>query len=234
MNAITHPLAGTPRARHVRLGLSLLLVLLTAPILAQSGGGFDLTWNAVAGGGVTFMTGGGFTLGSTVGQHDAAVQSGGGITLTSGFWAATTGVGVSALSPSTGSSAAGMPTTITLTWTHPEQWRDLQKLDLRLCDRPCAMGGTPLVWLRFSERHTAAGADASVFQLLDAQGAVVGSCRAGAACAPLQTADATFYPAASAFSAAGPSAPSVTLTFVLSFKLAAKGRTYAIELLGER
>ena len=30
--------------------------------MAQSGGGYDLSWNTVDGGGVTFATGGGYTL----------------------------------------------------------------------------------------------------------------------------------------------------------------------------
>ena len=67
----------------------LLLALgLLAPalVLAQSGGGYDLTWNTVDGGGYTFSTGGGYSLGGTAGQPDAGVLSGGGYTLSGGFW----------------------------------------------------------------------------------------------------------------------------------------------------
>jgi hypothetical protein len=36
--------------------------------LAQTGGSYDLSWGGIAGGGVTFSTGGNFCLGSTIGQ----------------------------------------------------------------------------------------------------------------------------------------------------------------------
>jgi len=64
-----------------------LLVLLPAVALAQTGGGYDLTWSTVDGGGYTFSEGGGYSLGGTVGQPDAGVLSGGGYTLAGGFWA---------------------------------------------------------------------------------------------------------------------------------------------------
>jgi len=67
----------------------LLLALgLLAPalVLAQTGGGYDLTWSTIDGGGYTFSTGGGYSLGGTAGQPDAGVLSGGGYTLSGGFW----------------------------------------------------------------------------------------------------------------------------------------------------
>ena len=59
--------------------------------IAQSGGGYDLSWNTVDGGGYTFSMGGGYFLGGTIGQPDAGTHSGGPYTLGGGFWA---GVGV--------------------------------------------------------------------------------------------------------------------------------------------
>lgn len=54
--------------------------------LAQTGGGFDLTWNTVDGGGST-STGANFTLTGTSGQPDAGIpMSGGGYTLVGGLW----------------------------------------------------------------------------------------------------------------------------------------------------
>jgi len=55
---------------------------------AQSGGGFDLSWSSIDGGGATFSTGGGFELGGTIGQPDASVtvMTGGAFELTGGFW----------------------------------------------------------------------------------------------------------------------------------------------------
>ena len=47
--------------------------------LAQSGGGYDLSWSTIDAGGTTFSTGGGYTLGGTAGQPDAGLLSGGGI-----------------------------------------------------------------------------------------------------------------------------------------------------------
>ena len=45
-----------------------------------------MTWNSVEGGGTAFSTGGGYSLGGTIGQPDAALLSGGGYTLGGGFW----------------------------------------------------------------------------------------------------------------------------------------------------
>ena len=71
--------------------LSITLALsLTTAAHAQSGGGYDLSWNSIAGGGETFSTGGGYEVGGTVGQADAGetTMTGGGYALTGGFWAA--------------------------------------------------------------------------------------------------------------------------------------------------
>lgn len=55
--------------------------------LAQSGGGYDLSWNTIDGGGGT-STGGAYTLSGTIGQPDAGTLSspGGTYTLNGGFW----------------------------------------------------------------------------------------------------------------------------------------------------
>lgn len=58
------------------------------PALGQSGGGYDLTWSTLDGGGGT-STGGDYELTGTIGQPEAtapAALSGAGIQLTSGFW----------------------------------------------------------------------------------------------------------------------------------------------------
>ena len=70
------------------------LVLLAGSVLAQSGNGtsarlsagYDLSWWTVDGGGDTFSSGGGYTLGGTIGQPDAGVLTGGDYTLGGGFW----------------------------------------------------------------------------------------------------------------------------------------------------
>ena len=65
---------------------AVVLLLIGSSVLAQSGGGYDLTWNTVDGGGYTFSTGGNYSLGGTVGQPDAGVLTGGSYTLVGGFW----------------------------------------------------------------------------------------------------------------------------------------------------
>ena len=57
--------------------------------LAQTGGGYDLSWSTVDNGGGT-IGGGGYSLISTVGQPDVGnALAGGGYTLTGGFWPGT-------------------------------------------------------------------------------------------------------------------------------------------------
>ena len=60
---------------------------LVAPLsaLAQTGGGFDLTWHTIDGGGGS-SAGGGFSLTGTIGQPDAGAMAGGAFTLGGGFW----------------------------------------------------------------------------------------------------------------------------------------------------
>ena len=75
--------------------LSLILIPLAAAfllggvILAQSGGGYDMSWSTVDGGGAE-SSGGSYTIAGTAGQPDAgSVHSGGPYALVGGFWAAT-------------------------------------------------------------------------------------------------------------------------------------------------
>jgi hypothetical protein len=73
------------------LALAALLFLLSSVVLAQIGGGYDLTWNTVDGGGATFSTGGGYSLGGTIGQSDAGALAGGSYSLNGGFWVSAAG-----------------------------------------------------------------------------------------------------------------------------------------------
>jgi hypothetical protein len=67
------------------VGIALLLAISTT-VLAQTGGGYDLSWGTVDGGG-GIVSGSGYTLIGTTGQPDASASlSGGGYTLTGGFW----------------------------------------------------------------------------------------------------------------------------------------------------
>jgi hypothetical protein len=72
-----------------RLALVLLLaaILGVSAALAQTGGGYDLTWSTIDGGG-SGSAGGGYQLTGTLGQPDAgATLSGGAYSLSGGFWA---------------------------------------------------------------------------------------------------------------------------------------------------
>ena len=66
------------------------LLLLGSVALAQSGGGYDLSWWTADGGGQTFSAGGGYSLGGTIGQPDAGLLSGTGYQLSGGFWSGAT------------------------------------------------------------------------------------------------------------------------------------------------
>ena len=68
------------------LSVVLLCGLLVTGVAWTSSASHDLTWWTVDGGGGTFSTGGGYSLGGTAGQPDAGVLSGGVYTLAGGFW----------------------------------------------------------------------------------------------------------------------------------------------------
>lgn len=70
----------------LRACLVCLVLLAAVPALAQSGGGYDLSWSTLEGGGITVSTGGAYTLGGTAGQADAGQMAGGGYILSGGFW----------------------------------------------------------------------------------------------------------------------------------------------------
>jgi hypothetical protein len=65
---------------------ALVLHQARAVTLAQSGQEYNLSWWTVDGGGATFSENGGYSLGSTIGQSDAAVWDGSSYTLAGGFW----------------------------------------------------------------------------------------------------------------------------------------------------
>ena len=61
------------------------MLLTSAPLHAQSGGPFDLSWSTIDGGGGT-SSGGQFQLSGTIGQPDAGRLTGGRFRLEGGFW----------------------------------------------------------------------------------------------------------------------------------------------------
>lgn len=75
------------RLRYVFLLCVILLLAFASWVQAQSGGGYDLTWSTIDGGGTIGSEGGTYTLGGTIGQPDAGQPMSGGIyTLQGGFW----------------------------------------------------------------------------------------------------------------------------------------------------
>ena len=66
--------------------LTLAVLLRVSSANAQSGGPYDLRWNTIDAGGVTFAAGGAFMLGGTAGQPDAGASTGGPYVLAGGFW----------------------------------------------------------------------------------------------------------------------------------------------------
>ena len=80
-------MAGLPSTRRVLVALAVVPLLVSAAP-AQTGGGYDLSWSTIDGGGAMFSTGSGFAVGGTIGQPDAGTHSGAGFSLIGGFWAA--------------------------------------------------------------------------------------------------------------------------------------------------
>src|SRR6266404_2351018 len=69
--------------------LNLTLLAVPSLVPAQSGGGFDLPWYTIDGGGGMNSTGSSFSLSGTIGQPDSQtppVMNGGGFEVTGGFW----------------------------------------------------------------------------------------------------------------------------------------------------
>src|SRR5512144_1975161 len=73
--------------RRLRLALLVAAILRTGAALAQTGGGYDLTWSTIDGGGGS-SAGGVYQLAGTFGQPDAGTTLSGGVySLSGGFWA---------------------------------------------------------------------------------------------------------------------------------------------------
>jgi hypothetical protein len=126
-------------------------------------------------------------------------------------------VGETQFAPVVATIEADERLTYTLTWIHPVNWHTLNTIDLRIRDER----GT-ITQIRFSE-------SAGTFSLVDkhdkhAKPALPGSK------GTLETSAAALHLAKSSAVGSGPTGPSVTLTYALSFKPPAKGRTYQVEV----
>jgi hypothetical protein len=117
-------------------------------------------------------------------------------------------IGTGELTPKTGSSEPGELATFQVTWSVPsgKSWRDLQSLDLQfLNDSGHGLRARFLV------------DEVSTFALLDADGNIVA---VGVPGSPgvLESDAGTLDLAQSSFQGTGPTGPSVTVTFAISFK----------------
>ncbi|MFN8628466.1 MAG: hypothetical protein U0587_21165 [Candidatus Binatia bacterium] len=70
----------------IRLAVVSALGIHTSAATAQSGGPYDLAWNTIDSGGATVSSGGAYTIGGTIGQHDAGQLNGQSYLLAGGFW----------------------------------------------------------------------------------------------------------------------------------------------------
>jgi len=135
-------------------------------------------------------------------------------------------LGTGTLAPIGGSSAVDQPVIFTTTWTVPDgkSWRSLQHVDLRLVANSANgdSDATPLpiaLWARFTVGN-ASGSTPSTFELLDQNENVVGVGEPGSP-GVIETNTAKLYLADSDFQGSGPTGPSVTVNFAVSFKAAA-------------
>jgi hypothetical protein len=70
-----------------------LVAAFALPAAAQSGGGYDLSWNVIAGGGGKIRDGTGlYSVKGTIGQPAVGTMTGGAYSLTGGFWALPPGI----------------------------------------------------------------------------------------------------------------------------------------------
>jgi hypothetical protein len=68
---------------------SALLAIVAAAWAATAAAAYDVSWNAIAGGGATFVAGGNYSLGTTIGQEASGPASGGSYNFNGGFWQTT-------------------------------------------------------------------------------------------------------------------------------------------------
>src|SRR5207245_9780680 len=114
--------------------------------------------------------------------------------------------GTAELVPSEAAVQVGERLTYSLTWTHPERWRLLQTIDLRISH----VKGI-IFQLHWDE-------PANTFTLFDSARGEFGRVAAPGRPGRLETSAATMYLAQSRVIGSGPTGPSVTLNLDLSFK----------------
>ncbi|NJM08532.1 hypothetical protein HC891_23650 [Candidatus Gracilibacteria bacterium] len=148
-------------------------------------------------------------------------------------------VGTPGLSPATSEVAVSQPVTLTLSWTHPTAWRDLNSVELRLV--PDGEDGTDMeesipLTLRFTEGVTSTTMLSSTMIitdgviLMDSSGAEAGAGQLGAT-GVVESDVVVVDLAASQLQPQGADAQTVSLQLVLRPKTALAGKRYTVKLL---
>ena len=126
-------------------------------------------------------------------------------------------IGVPSLSPRDGSVAAGADIALTLGWTHPQHWRDLNTLDLRLRSADSVIG-----WVRFTEAP-------NTFSAVDPASGEAGPGAPPKSDVELTSAAATISLHDSGWVESGANLEHVDVTWRFGFDASAAGRIYQVE-----
>jgi hypothetical protein len=124
-------------------------------------------------------------------------------------------VGISELTPHDSAVEPGLPLALTLHWVHPEAWRQLNTVDLRLRD-----AGGVIVWIRFDELS-------NTFSLVDADTGAAGPGYEPHSDVQLATQAATVFLFDSGWMS--PEEHQVDITWSFVFDAAAAGGVYTVE-----
>jgi hypothetical protein len=126
-------------------------------------------------------------------------------------------IGVPSLNPRDGSVAAGADIDLTLGWTHPEHWRDLNTLDLRVRGAAGVIG-----WVRFTEAP-------NTFSAVDPATGEVGPGSPPKSDVELSSAAATIFLHDSGWVESGANHEHVDVTWRFGFDASAAGQIYQVE-----
>jgi len=126
-------------------------------------------------------------------------------------------IGIPSLTPRDGSVDAGVTIALTLGWTHPEHWRKLDTLDLRLRRADQVIG-----WVRFTEAP-------NTFSAVDPVSGAAGPGFAPKSDVELTSAAATIYLRDSGWVESGTNLEHVDVTWRFGFDASAVGQIYQVE-----
>jgi hypothetical protein len=127
-------------------------------------------------------------------------------------------VGISSLSPDTLNVNIHQQFNLALTWTHPERWRLLETIDLRLVDEEGVA-----MWVQFHE-------PTNTFREINPKNGKPGGPVAPGSSATFQSNTAVMYLQQSSVVGTGPTGPSVTINYNFSFKPKARGRRFRVDV----